>query len=158
MPWTGKTDPIKWAAKMKDAPRQAINAFAFKVFSGVVDKTPVDTGACRQNWLVTLNEKTDDFDPKKRKGGSVMSDGKKVIEAVVGEDKIIIQNNAPYVGKLEYGGYPDPPKHGGLNKKGQPKTAGGYSSQSPSGMVGSTLAKADALFEKAVKEVKGGNT
>jgi hypothetical protein len=152
MPWTG-VDPIKWAAKMKDAPRQAINAFAFKVFAGVVDKTPVDTGACRQNWLVTLNAETNAFDPSKTTG-QVLLEGGKVIEAAVGDDKIYIQNNAPYVGKLEYGGYPDPPKHGGLDKKGQPKTIGGFSSQAPSGMICTVLAKADQLFEKAVKEVK----
>jgi hypothetical protein len=155
MPWTGKTDPIKWAAKMKDAPRQAINAFAFKVFAGVVDKTPVDTGACRQNWLVTINAETDAFDPSKRKGGRVLSDGGKVIEAAVGDDKIIIQNNAPYVSVIEHGGYPKNPVKGGVNKNGLSKTVDGWSRAAPHGMVGCTLAKADALFEKAVKEVKG---
>ena len=35
MPWQG-TDPIAWSAKMKDAQREAINAFAFAVFSRVV--------------------------------------------------------------------------------------------------------------------------
>jgi phage gpG-like protein len=139
---------------MKDAPRQVINSFAFKVLKGVYDKTPVDTGACRQNWLVTLNAGTSAFDPSKTSGQALL-DGGEVIKAAVGDDKIIIQNNAPYAAKLEYGGYPDPPKRGGLNKKGRPKTAGGYSSQAPHGMVGATLAKADALFEKAVKAARG---
>jgi hypothetical protein len=148
------TDPIRWASKMKDAPRQAINAFAFKVFAGVVDKTPVDTGACRQNWLVTLNEKTDAFDPSKT-SGYVKVEGKKVTDAAKGDDTIIIQNNAPYVAKLEFGLYPDPPKHGGVDKKGRPKTVGGYSTQAPSGMICTVLAKADQLFEKAIKETMG---
>jgi phage gpG-like protein len=154
MGWQGGTDPIKWAAKMKDAPRQAINAFAFKVFAGVVDKTPVDTGACRQNWLVTVNSETSAFDPSKTTG-QVLLEGGAVIEAAVGDDKIFIQNNAPYASIIEHGGYPSPPKHGGLDKKGRPKTAGGYSTQAPSGMICTVLAKADQLFEKAIKETMG---
>jgi hypothetical protein len=154
MSWQG-TDPLVWAAKMKDAPRDAINVFAFKLFEGVVDKTPVDTGACRQNWLVTLNAETDDYDSSKRKGGSVMANGGKIVESAVGDDKIFIQNNAPYVRTLEFGGYPNPPKKGGVTKTGLSKTVGGYSRQSPHGMVGLTLAKADQLWERAVNAVKG---
>jgi hypothetical protein len=155
MGWQGNTDPIAWAAKMKDAPREAINAFAFKIFEGVVLKTPVDTGACRQNWLVTLNSETNAFDPSKKKGGQILTEGGNTIEVAKGDDKIFIQNNAPYVGMLEYGGYPNPPKKGGKSKKGDPKTVGGYSRQAPNGMVGTTLAKADQLFDAAVKAVKG---
>jgi len=154
MPWTGK-DPIEWASKIKDAPREAINAFAFAVFSQVVMHTPVDTGACRQNWLVSLNAETDEFDSSKGKGGYVLSKGGKAIEAAKGDDTIIIQNNAPYVKTLEYGGYPNPPKKGGKTETGLPKTVGGFSRQAPHGMVGLTLAKADLLFDKAVEAVKG---
>jgi hypothetical protein len=154
MPWEG-TDPINWASKIKNAPRDAINAFAFKLFEGVVNKTPVDTGACRQNWLVSLNAETDDFDPSKGKGGPVMVNGGKAIEAAVGDDKIFIQNNAPYVRTLEYGNYPDPPKKSSKTKTGLSKTVGGYSRQAPNGMVGLTLAKADQMFEAAVAAVKG---
>jgi hypothetical protein len=154
MPWEGK-DPIEWASKMKDAPRDAVNAFAFKLFEGVVDKTPVDTGACRQNWLVTLNAQTMDYDPEKKSGGKVLTDGGKVIEKAAGDDKIYLQNNTPYVGVLEYGGYPENPKRGGKTKTGLSKTVGGYSRQAPHGMVGATLAKADQMFAAAVNAVKG---
>jgi hypothetical protein len=154
MPWEG-TDPIKWASKVKDAPREAINAFAFKVFEGVVDKTPVDTGACRQNWLVSVNSETDDFDPSKEKSGYVMANGGKVIETATGDDKIFIQNNAPYVRTLEYGGYPNPPKKGGKTSTGLSKTVNGYSRQAPNGMVGLTLAKANQIFEAALEAIKG---
>jgi hypothetical protein len=104
MGWEG-TDPIKWAAKMKGAPRNAINIFAFSVFNRVVTRTPVDTGAARQNWLVTTNNETNDYDLSKAKGGRAMSDGKKVIDNAKGDDTIFIQNNLPYIRKLEYGGY-----------------------------------------------------
>jgi hypothetical protein len=179
MGWQG-TDPIKWATKMKNAPRNAINIFAFELFNRVVMRTPVDTGAARQNWLVTLNGETNDYDPSKKKGGHVMSDGGKVIKSAKGDDTIVIQNNVPYIQMLEYGGYgkakgqgksligrkfpgrgagrkkngDSPPVEGQEGQKSAREskiTSDGYSLQAPNGMVGVTLAKADRLWEKAVK-------
>jgi len=154
MPWIGDTTPISWASKMKDAPREAINAFAFKVFESVTMKTPVDTGAARQNWLVTLNAETDECDENKTTG-NVLAEGGAVIQGAKGDDKILIQNNLPYVPCLEYGLYPNPPKKGGVTRNGLPKTVGGFSSQAPHGMIGLTLAKANQLFEAALAAVKG---
>jgi hypothetical protein len=147
MPWEG-VDPITWAAKTKDVPRQAVNAFAFSIFNRVVMRTPKDTGAAQQNWLVTINSETHEADPSKRDGGPVLTDGAAVIEKAKGDDKIYIQNNLSYVRKLEVGGYPQNPKNGG------PKTVGGFSRQSPHGMIGATMAMADRLWEKAVKAAK----
>jgi hypothetical protein len=147
------TDPIQWASKMKDAPRNAVNIFAFEVFNRVVMRTPVDTGAARQNWLVTINSETSDFNAEKT-GGNVSTEGTAVINGANGDDTIFIQNNAPYIRKLEYGGYPENPKKSGATNKGEPKTVGGYSRQAPNGMVGLTLAKADQLWKRAVKAAK----
>lgn len=151
-----ETDPIKWATDMKDAPREAINIFAFAIFNRVVMKTPVDTGAARQNWLVTLNSETDQYDPSKANTGGVLTDGEAIIDKAEGDDKIIIQNNLPYIKMLEFGGWPKNPKRGGLTKNGEPKTVGGFSRQAPQGMVGTTLEKADQLWDRAVKAA-GGN-
>jgi hypothetical protein len=144
-----KTDPIRWAAKMKDFPREAINIFALEVFSRVVERTPVDTGAARQNWLVTLNQEDTSYDPDKKKGGRVMSEGQKVIMSAKGDDSTLIQNNVPYIRKLEYGKFTDKPE--------TEKTIGGLSKQAPHGMVGPVLAQADQLFEKAVEIAKAKN-
>jgi hypothetical protein len=165
------TDPIKWATKMKDFPREAINLFASEVFIHVVDRTPVDTGAARQNWLVTLNQEDTSYDPDKKKGGRVKSEGQKVIISAKGDDSILIQNNIPYINMLEFGGY-GTAKGQGESLKGKPSplkgkkrvvkekkpskiTADGFSLQAPQGMVGVTLAQADQLFEKAVEAAKG---
>jgi len=155
MGWSAEgVNPIEWATKMKNAPREVINAFAFKVFEGVVLKTPVDTGACRQNWLVTLNTETDAKDENKT-SGNVLADGGGVIQNANGDDKIFIQNNLPYAPVLEYGGYPNPPKHSGKTKTGLSKTINGFSRQAPNGMVGLTLAKANQMFDAAVNAMKG---
>jgi len=156
MGWdASKTDPLKWAAKMKDAPRDAINIFAFAVFSRVVEHTPVDTGACRQNWLVTINSETDEYDLSRGKGGRVMSNGGKVIEGAKGDDTIYIQNNVPYAKTIEYGWYG---KWEGdkFTPANTDKVINGFSKQyGAKGMVGTTLAKADHLWERAVKAAKG---
>ena len=168
-----KTNPIEWCAKMKDAPRKAVNIFAFEVFKRVVEKTPVDTGQARSNWLVSINEednnvlgaevKTSVKKIKRRKGenagktevvrkrsvklersaNETMEQGRMSITFAQGDDKIIIQNNLPYIKKLEFGGYTD--------KSETEKTIGGFSKQAPQGMVGLTLAKAEQLWERAVK-------
>ena len=185
MPWDKtKTDPVKWAAEMKDAPREAVNIFAFELFKRVVIKTPVDTGAARQNWLVTLNSETDEFDTSKKKGGRVLIDGKRVIKGAKGDEKIIIQNNLPYIRMLEYGGYGKakgqgaalkgkktyinfgklereadgrPPVKKRKEEKKSKVTADGFSTQAPQGMVGLTLSKASQLWDRAVKAAKGLN-
>jgi hypothetical protein len=176
MGWEG-TDPIRWAAKMKDFPREAVNLFASEVFSRVVERTPVDTGAARQNWLVTLNQEDTSYDLDKKKGGRVMSEGQKVIMSAKGDDSTLIQNNIPYINMLEFGGYgaangqgeslkgkPSPLKGRPSPLKGKKRvvkekkpskiTADGFSLQAPQGMVGVTLAQADQLFEKAVEIAK----
>jgi len=189
MGWdASKTDPLKWAAKMGGAsaggsgpgfPRDAVNIFAFEVFKRVVMRTPVDTGACRQNWLVTINSETDEYDPSLGKGGRVLSNGGKVIEGAKGDETIYIQNSTPYVAMLEFGGYgkakgqgksligrkfpgrglgrkngDSPPVEGQKDEKKSKITADGFSLQAPHGMVGITMSKADQLWEKAVQAAK----
>jgi hypothetical protein len=142
--------------------------YAFEIFRRVVERTPVDTGAARQNWNVTLNQEDASYDLDKKKGGRVMHDGQKAIESAKGDDTIIIQNSVPYITKLEYGGYPNPPRHGGKTKEytrkdgtkvgGLSKTVNGFSRQAPNGMVGVVLAQAERLFMAAVNAVKGGGT
>jgi hypothetical protein len=163
--------------KMAEVPKELISAvrrvYTFEIFNKVVGQTPVDTGAARQNWLVTTNEETYEFDPSKLKGQDVLEKGRKVIDQAEGDDTIFIQNNAPYI--LEYGGY-GKGKGQGKSLKGKPSplkgktreeisakvkhskskiTADGFSLQAPQGMVGLTMAEADRIFDEAVKAVKG---
>jgi hypothetical protein len=180
MPWQG-TDPINWAAKMKDVPRKAINTASFKLFSDIVLRTPVDTGQARSNWLVSINEEDQSTigaevkvkKIKKRKGENA---GKVVTKRTVklergandtiragqyatlfaeGDDTIIIQNNLPYITTLEFGGYPQNPVRGGETKTGLPKTVNGFSRQAPAGMCGLALQKFEKHLEAAIKESGG---
>lgn len=209
--WQG-TNPIEWCAKMKDAPRECVNAFAFELFNRVIVETPVDTGQARSNWLVSINEedhnilgaevKTSKRTVKRRKGENTgkaevvrkrsvklersgdetVELGRAVIASAQGDDKIIIQNNSPYIRMLEFGGYGKAQGQGqalkgrGLSdeacyqkwlrdhapekivrKKRESKiTADGHSKQAPRGMVGVTMAKADRIWNAVVKAFMGG--
>jgi hypothetical protein len=147
--WEG-IDPIKWAAKMKNAPRDAINIFAFELFSRVIKASPVDTGRFRGNWDCTLNNPSEKVtDATDKTGQDTLGKIGAVIETAKGDDNIYLANNLPYARKIEFGGFTDKPE--------TKKTIGGFSKQAPAGMVGKTLAQADQLFEKAVDIAKAKN-
>ena len=119
--------------------------YAFALYSSIVKKTPVDTGRARGNWNITVGH-DDTTSSKKTKPQFKNVDE---VPKVEGDESIYISNNLPYITKLEYGGYPNPPK------KGSGKTVKGYSKQAPEGMVGVTLANNENIFESAVRAVKG---
>jgi hypothetical protein len=168
--WT--IDPKKWADGCIENIDDVRRIYAFKIFESVVNATPVHDkdygkrgkerkkqytgGRTRQNWLVTINQETNEFDPNKKKGGRVLSNGEEVINAATGDDTIIMQNNAPNINMLEYGGWPKVPKRGSYTIDGLPKTENGFSRQAPKGMVGKTLAQAERIFKAAIAAANGG--
>jgi hypothetical protein len=152
--------------------------YAFGIFKRVVQRTPVDTGNARSNWLVSLNEPSDEYAPPavtKRKITRGKNKGKTVTKTKAhqtlkrtmqagglgitfsGDDTIYIFNNTPYIRKLEYGGYGKYDENGNLIQPSNgPKTVNGFSRQATHGMVGVVLAQAERLFLAAVNAVKGG--
>lgn len=142
--WTLDLD--KWANKQKSDMLDVKRTFALVLFTKVVQRTPVDSGAHRQNWLVTINQESFEYNPGLQKGGRVLSTGKSQIDKARAGDKIILQNNGPAITTLEYGGYgPNSPTG---------KTVGGFSKQAPRGMVGITMLEAGAVLTEAIAEVK----
>ena len=119
--------------------------YAFALYSSIVKKTPVDTGRARGNWNITVGH--DDTTASTRTKPQFKNVDE--VPKVEGDETIYISNNLPYITKLEYGGYPNPPKGG----KG--KTINGYSKQAPEGMVGVTLANNKNIFDSAVRAVEG---
>ena len=124
--------------------KEVRKTYAFALYSSIVRKTPVDTGRARGNWNITVGH--DDTLPKE----NTVPQFKSVEEVpkVEGDETIFISNNLPYITKLEYGGYPNPPK------KGSGKTVNGYSKQAPEGMVGVTLANNENIFNAVVRSIK----
>ena len=140
--WT--MDLNNFCEKNKVAIKEVRKNYAFALYSSIVKKTPVDTGRARANWNVSVGSpdlSTTEDTRKTPKLKDKMPDPN-------GDESIFISNNLPYITKLEYGGYPNPPK------KGSGKTVNGYSKQAPEGMVGVTLANNEAIFNAALRSVK----
>ena len=123
----------KFAAKSVANAQMVSRKLAFEVFGRVILRTPVDTGRCRANWSVSVGSmKTNTTTATDPTGQATKAAAQSAAMSWNGKGSIFISNNLPYVAKLEYGGYPNPPKHG-------VKTAGGYSIQAPQGMVRVTV-------------------
>lgn len=104
---------------------EVTKAVALRGLSGVVLKSPVDTGRFRANWNVavesidySVSEATD------KSGGATISKGTATINAVEPYRVIWLTNNLPYAERLE----------------------GGHSKQAPAGMVALTAAELESMF------------
>lgn len=118
--------------------------YTFALYSSIVKKTPVDTGRARANWNVSAGNPDLSTSEETRESPKSIS----TIPDPQGDESMFISNNLPYITKLEYGGYPNPPKGG------NGKTVDGYSKQAPEGMVGVTLANNENIFNAAVRSIK----
>lgn len=106
----------------------AVKKVAMQVLAGVVNKTPVDTGRARSNWMTAVNavpsntvEISTSLSPQQASAESI-NRGAGIIDSAKPFSSISIANNLPYIGVLEYGG----------------------SKKAPSGMVRVTLAELGA--------------
>lgn len=138
-------DLTKYAKKKGVEIREVQKTYAFALYSSIVRKTPVDTGRARANWNISVGHPDTSTTTSTRKTPKPMSS----LPDPKGDESIFICNNLDYIEKLEYGGFPNPPKKDGG------KTINGYSKQAPAGMVGVTLANNEAIFDAAVRSVKG---
>lgn len=129
-------DLSKYAEKAGEDIVDVQKTFAFMLFSSIVRKTPVDTGRARGNWQISVGSPASEIDrtDKKKKGteSAYNKVEKEKLNNIHDGEDIYISNNLPYIGKLEYG----------------------YSKQAPQGMVGVTLANAEAYYDKAIAAVK----
>jgi hypothetical protein len=147
--WT--LDMSKYTQKIANDINRVRQVFAFELLRRVIMRSPVDTGRFRSNWLTTVNNETGETrDTTDKSGNSSLQEGQTIIDNVKGDEKIIIQNNMSYATKIEYGGFTKKPETA--------KTIGGYSRQSPKGVIGTVMAQADQLFKATVNAVKGGGS
>lgn len=94
---------------------------ALSALSGVVLRTPVDTGRARGAWGVSIGGAGGagaGQRPQDKGGASTIAQGSAVIGTQKGFQQIVLENNVPYIGRLN----------------------DGHSSQAPAGFVESTLA------------------
>ena len=110
----------------------------FVLFRDIIKETPVTTGRARNNWFLSLSAPSN-------KTTTVSGGGQNISlpENILGK-KIFLTNNLPYIGALEYGGYPDPVKQGTRQKDGSFKilSLAGFSKKAKTGWVRKALIRA----------------
>lgn len=134
----------EWCKKANKDVERASRAIVLTIFSGVIEKTPVDTGAARGNWQIGYDSMPTGVVANKdtSRGSAAPAIAGKLDKPIIGHT-IYLVNNLPYIGVLEYGGYPNPAKTG-------TKTSGGYSKQAPAGMVRVTVAEISQRVQEGI--------
>lgn len=99
---------------------------AMYALSGVVLKSPVDTGRFRGNWITELGSWTAQVTDSVDKGGSqTINAGQSTIGRANPYQVVYLSNSLPYANRLE----------------------NGWSNQAPGGMVAITVAEIEVMFE-----------
>lgn len=139
-----------WAKKAKGAIDANVRSITIALFKGVILSTPVDTGRARGNWQTTVGAPASGIvegtDPS---GASAIGS---VLANQGGAGKVtFLTNNLPYIGVLEYGLYPNPPKLGTRLKGGgyEIRSVGGYSRRAPAGMIRVNMARIGEIIRNA---------
>ena len=136
-------DVAAFAKSFDDGAEIAIRSTAIKLFSAIIQSTPVDEGRARGNWFTTGQQPSSKVSSNQDKSGSnAISQAERVIMSIKDYSTFTLTNNLPYIEKLEFGGYND-----------GPKITGGYSKQAPAGMVRVNVMRFNKLLEAEASKV-----
>lgn len=110
--------------------------------ANIVSGTPADKGRARNNWFLSVDAPLNKTTATRSKAGSnSIRQALRMPRIVLGK-KIFFSNNLPYIGALEYGGFPKPVKKGSYNSKTKSYeilSINGFSKQAPNGWVRKTI-------------------
>lgn len=127
---------------------QMRRAIITELFGSVIKDTPVDTGRARANWQTDINApKTQELNTTDKTGAGALADVVGSVNASRWGDSLHLTNNLPYIFKLEYGGYPNPPR----TTTG--KTVNGFSKQAPQGMFRRNILRITAIVNKHARRL-----
>lgn len=102
------------------------------VLRSVVEKSPVDTGRFRANWVVSYAPTDATLPGFDRTGLDAINRGLRLIQVFRPEDgELWISNNLPYARRLEYG----------------------WSKQAPAGMVRLTIRETQQFIDRAIRSL-----
>lgn len=143
----------KMSSEQLDVAEKAIRATYIETANEIVMKTPVDTGRARANWFLTKNTPSQKTIKGSNYNGRISEIRRKLGGEILGKVFYLV-NNLPYIGALEYGGYPKNPEKGSKRRKGQGyqiRSINGFSKQAPNGMVRLSTAKFSKRFKRYLK-------
>jgi hypothetical protein len=148
----------EWAKRTNKDIDIAARKITFALFSGIIQATPVgedpdiSPGRARGNWQTSVGAPVDGVVERLDQSGAAAV--AEVEANMGGAGKVTyLTNNLEYIEVLEYGGYPDPVKKGTRLKDGsyEIRSEGGYSKQSPQGMVRTNLARVQQIVDESLK-------
>jgi len=131
------------ARRLNKRVETVVREAAFEIFSKVVARTPVgETGRLRGNWNISLG--SPDYSVSDVGGSGPDLQG--VLFNMPAGSVVWLSNALPYAAVVEYGWFPNPPKHG------TGKTRNGYSTQAPGGMVRISVREFDMAVRRAANK------
>ena len=145
---TFAVDVDEWARRAGLSFEDAIRGVSIKLFSAIIESSPVDEGTFRNNWYVAGDIPSSEVNPN-AKGGSDAGAIAKITTDVLNLSDftaITFTNNLPYSEVIEFGGYPKPAKTGN-------KTVSGYSKQAPQGVVRVNAVRFEQLLQEEARRV-----
>lgn len=95
----------KLLSTMENDVAKSVQSFTSKILSSLVKKTPVDLGAAKNNWNLSVN-KIDKTTAKKRNSALNLD----VLKTIDGKKDVYITNSLPYIVALEHGHSKQAPK------------------------------------------------
>lgn len=145
----------EWVKRTKRDVDKVCRAITIELFTRVVLKTPVDTGRARGNWQMDIDKMPTGTLTLVDKNRHTKIAADLAGRPVAGHVAYLV-NNLPYIGVLEYGGYPNPPKKGSWVKgRGYDvKSSGGFSRQAPAGMVRISVQEISDVVQKGIAKGK----
>lgn len=135
------SDIVKFSKKAQEEQEDIIITALFQANDGIIGRTPVDKGRARGSWVPSIGSPSAAIGGKDKSGSSTKRKADSIARKSVGS-VYFLTNNLPYIGVLEYGGYPVPVEKGTWVKKSQKYeilSQGGYSKQAPQGMLRVTV-------------------
>lgn len=121
---------------------------SLELLTRVVDRSPVDTGRLRASWQLSINRTSRRVAPYKRAKDTaqqVIDRGKAAISSLPPFSAVYLSNNIEYLEVIEFGRFdppnPGPSKDKRPDREGQILVSGGFSTQSPHGMVRISVAE-----------------
>jgi hypothetical protein len=135
------------------------------MFGSIIEDTPVNTaqpndmGMTKANWQLTRGAPATSV-LKKRQPNRDRDSLRPKIPGIRGTFKKTwyFTNNVPWIRKLEFGGYANPPQFGTYNAqlgRFENRTAGGFSLQAPQGMFRKNIRRYKTILNSVV--AKSGN-
>lgn len=125
-------DIKNFVEKAKKNPETVARQVSFKLFSAVIQASPVDKGRFRMNWQTAgAVAPSGIIDGTDKGGAAAIGDAASYIFAASDWNEFTLTNNLPYAERLEYG----------------------WSNQAPQGFVRINVARFNSLLEEEARKI-----